>query len=122
MRNLLLPESEAAAVQSRAGPAGLSEASSSDRHREPRGPLVIGEHARVVVDGRWLDPLRLGQRETEDLRVEAELRVHRPPDVLCLSEAVLLTFEGEVGHWYARGSERFDDHLGLVRWDDLVRS
>ena len=83
------------------------EALSVDLHPIDGRVALVGRLAHLaslalaVLDRDRLDPLVRGQRETEDLGVEAELRVHRPANVLRPPEAVLLTFEGEVGHRYA---------------------
>jgi hypothetical protein len=70
-----------------------------------------------------LDPHRLhgfSQLETEHLAVEIQLGVQGTLDVLRLAEAVLLTFEGDVGDRQALGFDRREHGLGLAGRDDLI--
>src|SRR6478672_6121330 len=91
-------------------------------------PIRIGGRSFVMLREchRGLEVLHLNgldvlvEGETEHLRVERELRVQCPAEVLGPAEAVLLAVEEQVGDRYALRPECRDDRLRLGGRHDRV--
>lgn len=66
------------------------------------------------------DVLGVGKLETEYLCVEGQFGVQCSANVGRLPEPVLFTLERHVSHRHTLGTQRVDDHLGLVGWHHLV--
>src|SRR2546428_4550077 len=71
-----------------------------------------------IIDLHRLNWFR--QLKAKNARIEIELRIQRPPNILRAAEAMLFTRESDIRYRQAFHPQRLNHFFGLAGWDDFV--